>query len=219
MMFQCEDWPQKRELSRENATPFPQIIIFILRRLFLFWVQDPVLPSLTCVRSEWSRQTWVFPQKKSTQEDLTKTRISGTLLWSFIWASHFRTCLNLIQERTMRSAGSGMPGLCQITFTSIISPVEVKSRYVCLLLLTQNWMLVDGSFIACISLLVLQDQNDSLQRRANSQFTSKQFAWTASASRLTSDREELIAKKENLLVQDYRSRLPVENFPFAETNQ
>ena len=49
----------------------------------------------------------------------------------------------------------------------------------CLLLLTQNWMLVDGSFIACISLLVLQDQNNSLPRRTNSQFRGKQFAWTA----------------------------------------
>ena len=218
-MFQCEDWPQKRELSRENATPFPQIIIFILRRLFLFWVKDPVLPSLACVRSEWSRQTWVFPQKKSTQEDLTKTRISGTLLWSFIWASHFRTCLNLIQERTMRSAGSGMPGLCQITFTSIICPVEVKSRYVCLLLLTQNWMLVDGSFIACISLLVLQDKKtiyfDEEQKRSSP--TSSSHGRCLASK--TSDREEFITKKENLLVQDYRSRLPVENFPFAETNQ
>ena len=79
-----------------------------------------------------------------------------------------------------------------------------------------NWVFVDASFIACISLFVLQDQNDSLRRRANSQFTSKQFAWTASASRRTRDREELIAKKEILLVQDYRSRLPVENFPILQ---
>ena len=87
-----------------------------------------------------------------------------------------------------QSSRSGMSGPCQITFTY-------------------------GSFIASIRLLVLQDQNDSLRLRANSQFISKQFACTASASFLTSDREELIAKKENLLVQDYRSRLPVDNFP------
>ena len=40
---------------------------------------------------------------------------------------------------------------------------QVPNGYMCLLLLTQNWILVDGSFIECISLLVLQDQNDSLR--------------------------------------------------------
>ena len=73
----------------------------------------------------------------------------------------------------------------------------------CLLLLSQDWMLVDGSFIACISLLVLQDQNDSLQRRANSQFAGKQ------ASRPTSDREELIAKRENLLFRTIGQNFPI----------
>ena len=60
------------------------------------------------------------------------------------------------------------------------------------------------SFIASTD-LVFQDQNNSLQRKANSQFTSKQFAWRASACCQTSDREKLIAKKKSLLVPDYRS--------------
>ena len=41
---------------------------------------------------------------------------------------------------------------------------------------------------------------------------NSQFAWTT-VSRRTSNREELIAKKENVLVPDYRSQLPFENFP------
>ena len=94
---------------------------------------------------------------------------------------------------------------------------QVPNDSIYLLLLTQNWILVNGSFIECIILLVLQSQNDSLRRIANSQFTRKQFAWIASASRLTSDREELIAKKKNLLVQDYRSLLPVENVPILRS--
>ena len=73
------------------------------------------------------------------------------------------------------------------------------------MLLAQNWILVDRWFIACIRLLLLQDQNDSLQQRENSQFAVKEFA--CPASRRTNDREEFIAKKENLLFRDYRWEL------------
>ena len=51
-------------------------------------------------------------------------------------------------------------------------------------------ILVDGWFIECISLLVLQDQNNEEQNNEE-QIRNSQ----TSASRLTSDREELIAKK------------------------
>ena len=37
----------------------------------------------------------------------------------------------------------------------------------CLLLLTQNWMLVDGSFIACISFLVLKIKTIHFHREQN----------------------------------------------------
>ena len=82
----------------------------------------------------------------------------------------------------------------------------------CLLLLTQNWILVDGSFIECISLLVLQDQNDSLRMKSKFAIHQQAVLMDSVASRRTSDREELIAKKEHLLFPDNRSRLPVENF-------
>ena len=61
----------------------------------------------------------------------------------------------------------------------IICSVEVKIRYPMDTCVYCCWpktgYFVDGSFIECISLLVLQDQNDSLRRRANSQFAGKQF--------------------------------------------
>ena len=49
----------------------------------------------------------------------------------------------------------------------------------------------------------LKRAEGSREKVENSKFYKEQ---------MTSDREELIAKKENLLVQDYRSRLPVESF-------
>ena len=44
-----------------------------------------------------------------------------------------------------------------------------------------------------------------------------QQAVRMSASRQTSDREELIAKKENLLVPDYRSRQPIWELCYSPT--
>ena len=46
-------------------------------------------------------------------------------------------------------------------------------------------------------------------------FNEEQIRSRMSASRRTSDSEELIAKKENLLLS---SRLPVENFPIHRQN-
>ena len=86
-------------------------------------------------------------------------------------------------------------GYKKLTIMSTISRTErnvgAVPNYVYLLFVLSKWKIgtqwihvstaVDpkldvGRFIACIRLLVLQDQNDSLQRRANSQFAGKQFA-------------------------------------------
>ena len=65
-----------------------------------------------------------------------------------------------------------------------------------------------GSWVLyCMHLQSLgsQDQNDSTITSTKSKFAiRKQFAWT-------SDREEFIAKKKNLLIPDYQSRPPVDN--------
>ena len=68
-------------------------IYFKRRRLFLSRAQDPasfVLPA----RSEWSRQTWIFPQKEKCLTGLHQSQNSGKValefcltdeIWSDIW--------------------------------------------------------------------------------------------------------------------------------------
>ena len=69
-------------------------------------------------------------------------------------------------------------------------------------------MMVEGAFIACISPLVFQIKMIHFDEE---QFASRSHV-RRSASRRTSDPEELIVKKGNLLFPDYRSLLPIENF-------
>ena len=59
-----------------------------------------VSPSLADLRSEWSRDKLrYFLKRKAPNQDSTQTRISGKLLLSYIWPRHFRTSLNLGQNR------------------------------------------------------------------------------------------------------------------------
>ena len=68
----------------------------------------------------------------------------------------------VITASTISRLGAECRGRAKLRF-SCRNEKQVPNGYMCLLLLTQNWILIDGSFIECISLLVLQHQNDSLR--------------------------------------------------------
>ena len=69
------------------------------------------------------------------------------------------------------------------------------------------------SFIACNSLLVPKTKTIHFDEEQIHSSPASSSHGRLSASRRTSDHEDLIARNENLLVVDYRSRLPVYNFP------
>ena len=141
-----------------------------------------------------------------------------------IWPRHFRSCLNLVQKR-LWNLKRHMNITSRLEWKSshageLISQCRsaklVPSGYMCLLLLTQNWMLVDGWFIARIRLLILQDQNDSLQRRA------KLRSLPASNSHVGQSSDEwpwkFNCREGESTLPGLSSRLPIENFPIHRQN-